>query len=256
MSDQRNLVLRGKQIAEDSAGNICLDDIWVLAKAPNTKQPKFWRGIRSVQGLVTEVQKKVTSDYLKRNLPLSPVLYSKQGRGNKGTFAHPILAAAYAGYLSPKLEIEIREIWLRYRSGDATLADEILQRASTEANVWAGVRALSRAQRVKYTDTLKEHGVEGRGYMDCTEALYLNLLGAKSYHLRATRGLAKKASLRDNFSVPELSFVMAAEALSAERIADTGCQGNHECEQATGISASAIRRAIESDRTSRQRKLL
>jgi len=49
---------------------------------------------------------------------------------------------------------------------------------------------------------------------------------------------------------------MAAEALSAERIADTRCQGNTECEQATGISASAIRRAIESDRLTSQRKLL
>lgn len=29
-----------------------------------------------------------------------PVAYAKRGRGNAGTYAHPILAASYAGYLS------------------------------------------------------------------------------------------------------------------------------------------------------------
>ncbi|SRR5579883_238219 len=59
-------------------------------------------------------------------------------------------AAAYAGYLSPKLELEVREVWLRYGSDDATLADEILQRATAEENRWAGARAISRSQGVTY----------------------------------------------------------------------------------------------------------
>lgn len=37
----------------------------------------------------------------------------------KGYYAHPILATAYAGYLAPDLEIEIRQVYLRYRAGDA-----------------------------------------------------------------------------------------------------------------------------------------
>lgn len=64
------------------------------------------------------------------------------------------MAAAYAGYLDPNLEVEIREVWLRYRAGDATLADEILQRASAEANHWAGMRALPKVdQTVGSADT-------------------------------------------------------------------------------------------------------
>ena len=256
MSECQSLVLRGVTISEDANGNICLDDIWRLAKAPVGKIPKFWKRGRAAQSLIIEVQKKVTNSNLKSNHPMSPVIYAGRGRGKEGTFAHPILAAAYAGYLSPKLEIEVREIWLRYRAGDATLADEILQRASAEANAWAGVRALSRSQRVGYTKTLQIHGVAGRGYLDCTEALYLNLLGGKSYELRSQRGLPRKSNLRENFDIAELSFVMAAEALSAERIEEENCAGNIACEVATSRSASVIRRAIEEDRTTRQQKLL
>ncbi len=255
MSDRRVLVLRGKLISEDGAGNICLDDLWELSRKPETNSPKRWRVTKGAQALISELQKKVINSDLKGESPYHPVIYAKQGRGNVGTFAHPVLAAAYAGYLSPKLEIEIREIWLRYRAGDASLADEILQRASKEANEWAGRRALSRAQRIAYTDTLKAHGVTGRGYPDCTDAVYLHLLGGRASKLRADKGLPAKSNLRNGLSIAELSFVMAAEALSAERIEEEDRQGNQECVEASATSASAIRKAILNDRRDRQPRL-
>jgi hypothetical protein len=82
-----------------------------------------------------------------------------------------------------------------------------------EENRWAGARAISRSQRVAYTDTLKKHHVTGPGYMHCTEAVYTKLLGGRSRQIRVARGLEPMANIRDNLSVAELSFVMAAEAL-------------------------------------------
>jgi hypothetical protein len=250
------ITLHGKTITEDAFGNLLLDDLWELSKAKASKQPKHWRTSAVAKQLIQELQKKVTNSNLKQKSLATPVVYAKQGRGNLGTFAHPILAAAYAGYLSPKIEIEVREIWLRYRAGDATLADEILQRATAEANLWAGTRALSRSQRVAFTDVLKAHGVQGKGYMHCTEAVYLSLLGGHSFELRTQRGLAVKTNLREKFDVPELSFVMAAEALSAERIEEENSQGNFECQRATARSAKAIRKAIDEDRRDRQRSMI
>jgi hypothetical protein len=175
------------------------------------------------KGLVTELQKKVTNSLLKENKPNFPVLYAKVGRGNSGTFAHPILAAAYAGYLSPKLEIETREVWLRYRSGDPTLADEILQKASPEDNQWVGVRALGRSKRVEFTAVLQEHGVEGIGYALCTDAVYEGLFDANAQQLRVDKGLVKKsAKLRDAMDTDELVSVMFAESLARSRIVDEG----------------------------------
>jgi hypothetical protein len=161
------------------------------------------------------------------------------------------LAAAYE---SPKLELEVREVWLRYRAGDATLADEILEHASAEENKWAGTRALARSQRVFFTGVLKKHYVGGRGYMECTEAAYMTLLDGKSFQIRQRRGLPERANLRDNLSIAELSFVMA-EALAAESIEEQHSLGNDECVDATSASAASIRNAIEADRKSRQGRL-
>ena len=256
MSQDTEITIRGRAIREDGDGWICLDDIWEAAKARETRAPRRWRLTGPAARLIAELQKNVATSALKQKTAFKPVVYAKVGRGNKGTFAHPILAAAYAGYLSPKLEIEVREVWLRYRSGDATLADEILQRASEEENRWAGMRALARSQRTSYTGVLKNHGVAGRGYMLCTDAVYAQLLGAPAWRLRQHRQIAKRANLRDHLSISDLSFVMAAEALAAERIEDEDRQGNAECVDASGRSAAAIRDAVERDRRDRQRKLL
>lgn len=256
MSGSQQIQLRGKLISEDERGNLRMDDIWTLAGSPETKSPMKWRNSRAAQPLISELQQRITTDNIKRGSPNFQVIYSPIGTSITGTFGHPILAAAYAGYLSPKLEIEVREIWLRYRSGDATLADEILERATAEENRWAGVRALSRSQRKSYTDALKDHGVSGKGYMECTEAVYLHLLGGKSYQLREKMKLPAKANLRNELSTDKLAYVMAAEALSSERIEEERRFGNSECVEASALGANAIRSAIEADRRNRQARLI
>ncbi|WP_339036051.1 KilA-N domain-containing protein [Bradyrhizobium symbiodeficiens] len=175
MNHTRSVVVRGSRISEDVNGHLSLDDLWRAARAAESKAPAKWRVSRTAQALIIELEKKIKISSLKENKPVAPSIYARRGRGSTGTFAHPILAAAYAGYLSPKLELEVREVWLRYRSGDATLADEILERATAEENRWAGARALSRSQRVAYTDTLKTHYVTGRGYRPSAEVLSTSL---------------------------------------------------------------------------------
>jgi hypothetical protein len=256
-NDNNALVIRGIALSEDGQGRVCLDDLWRLAKARDTQVPRYWRVSQPAKALIAELEKYSRNSANKEISPSLPVIYAKPGRGSKGTFAHPILAAAYAGYLSPKLEIEVREVWLRYRAGDASLADEILQRASAEDNHRVGVRALARARRKDFTQTLKEHGVKGKdGYMGCTEAVYVHLLGGRSWEIRQRLGLPKGCNLRDNLDAAGLAYVMAAETLSAERIAEEERRGNGDCAEASAISASAIRRAIEEDRRSRQKRLL
>lgn len=250
-TDSRQLVLRGVEVSQDEDNRICLDDLWRLSGGSPGRTPKQWRRTGPATALERALQEKVGNPHL-----FGSVISAKRGRGAKGTFAHPIIAAAYAGYLDPGLEVEIRDVWLRYRSGDPTLADDILQRASAEANHWAGVRALSRSRRRSYTDVLKAHGVAQKGYMECTEAVYLHLLGGKSYQIRAAMKLKPKANLREHLEADNLAYIMAAEALSAERIQEEERRGNAACAQASAISAQAIRRAIEDDRRNRQHRLV
>lgn len=248
-TSKHQLIVRGHVLAEDEYGRICLDDLWALADAKDTKKPKFWRLGAAAKSLKNALLNKVRNSNL--NAGGGDVIHAPRGQGRKGTYAHPILAAAYAGYLNPDLEVEMRDIWLRYRSGDASLADEILQRASAEANYRAAMRALSRAKRNDYTDTLKEHGVEDKGYMLCTEAVYQHLLGGRSRELRNKMSLPANTNIRDHLDANKLAFVMAAEALAIERIREEGRQGNDACITASVKCASAIKSAIEADRRNR-----
>ncbi|MGE3871282.1 MAG: KilA-N domain-containing protein [Pseudorhodoplanes sp.] len=251
-----DVIIRGQRIRQDRLGLICLDDIWKAAKSTKGREPRRWRDLGATKRLEEELQKHVATTALKDNKALYPVAYAERGRGSSGTFAHPILAAAYAGFLSPKLEIEVRAVWLRYRNADAALADEILQRASPADNEWAAVRAMARANRVNFTDVLRDHGVSESGYPLCTNSIYQQLLDGSAAQIRVRRGLPKKANLRDNLGTAELSYVAAAENLAADRIREEERSGNADCADASSRSAGFIREAIERDKKDRQRRLI
>jgi hypothetical protein len=254
---QLELTLRGKAIAEDAHGRICLNDIWEASGAGISKEPKHWRGNKGAIELIDELQKKVTAGYLKEGRENVLVIEAQRGRGARGTFAHPVLAAAYAGYLNPKLEIEVREVWLRFRAGDVKLADEIMDRADKADNEWMAKRSISRATRLGYTDALKDHGVQdSRGYADCTNATYRGLFGRTAGQLKLERGVKKNGSLRDAMDLKELATVSFAEVLSTDRMADENSRGTIECYAATSKVAGAVRKLIDADLADRQRRML
>jgi len=252
----RLLAIRGRPIRFDENGLACLNDIWKAAGFTKNQRPDDWARLPTTLARMEKVLALTTGksrNYVKADI--LRVLKTRVGK-DSGTWADVRLALDYAEYLNPALAIEVKEVFLRYKAADATLADDVLQRASAEENRWAGIRALSRSNRKSYTLTLKQHGVVAKGYMDCTEAVYQALLGGKSYELRARRGLPPKTNLRDHMNVEELSYVMAAEALSAERITEEDRQGNSQCIEASSIGSAAIRNAIDADRKARQRKML
>lgn len=241
-------VVRDREIRRTDDDRICLNDLWRAAGSPANKEPSDWRGLPSTKGLIltlTQSPEKFGGN------PNTVWIGGKGGRGG-GTFADPRLALDYAEYLSPALALEVKEVFLRARSGDETLADEVLDRASPEANEWAAVRALGRAQRRRFTDCLQEHGAKGSDYAVCTDSVYRGLYGKGAAMLKADKGLPKKANLRDAMSADELTYVLAGEALARERITEESSQGGEECRIATLRSALNIRKAIEIDRADRR----
>jgi hypothetical protein len=244
--------LRGKFIQVDVNGLVSLNDIHKAAGFRTSKRPFDWQRIPSTNALIIATYERVTGD--SRKVYRMSAVYKVTA---EGTWAHPILAAAYAGYLKPELEVEMREVWLRYRSADPALADEILQRATGEQNEWAARRAMGRAVRGAYTAELHERGVtEPLHYATCTNETYSGLFGSTAKKLKESRGLPKSANLRDHMSMKELAFLAASEALAIERMEDVEAKGFPECKTATSKAACAIRSAITSDRQDRQRKLV
>lgn len=163
-------------------------------------------------------------------------------------------ALAYAEYLNGDLAMEVREVFLRYKAADPALADEMLARATPQANEWAGKRAIGRAVRHRFTDTLQAHGVAGIGYAQCTDAQYVALFDKRAKDLKKERGLTKSGALRDAMETVELVYIAAAEQLASDRIMEEVCQGNSECRDASGRSATFIREAIDRDKADRRKR--
>jgi len=245
-------VIRGRQIHVDENNLVCLNDIHRAAGFSVSQRPGDWRDNPSTGPLQIAALKRITGksgNWTKADW--KSVIYAKRGQAG-GTYAHVYLALAYAEYLNPNLAIEVKEVFIRYKTADATLADDILQRAGAEANEWAGTRALGRSVRNQYTDALRDHGAQGKDYGMCTNALYGALFDSDAKQLKRAKAVPAKASLRDAMSTSELVYVMAGETLSTERITEEECSGGEACRIATGKSARFIRQAIEADRNDRR----
>lgn len=244
--------VRGHTIRTDENGLICLNDIHRASGFQKERRPGDWRDNASTGPLQIAVLERITGktgNWTKDEW--RSAIYATRG-AQGATWADVRLALAYAEYLNPKLALEVKEVFLRYKAADATLADDILERSSPEANEWAGTRALARSARRSYTDTLKDHGAKTKDYGACTNTLYGALFDKTAAQLRTAKAISPKANLRDAMSTDELVYVMAGETLSRERIIEERSDGGEACRVATGKSATFIRNAIEADRKDRK----
>lgn len=259
MSDNATaaLAIRGRDVRFDENGLACLNDIWKAAGYSKNRSPAQWqrlpgtnRKIERVLELIVGKSHNYTAEDMRR-------VYRAYRGANGGTYADIRLALDYAEYLNPKLAIEVKEVFLRFKAGDATLADEVLQRASAEDNEWVAKRALGRAARLSYTDHLKDRGVkQGYEFGNCTNETYLGLFNRTAAELKQERALAKSASLRDAMSVNELVKVAFSEVLSVERMEAEDAQGYNQCRMATRVAASSVRRALEANKENSQLRLI
>ena len=241
-------VVREQSIRSNAEGLVCLNDIWSIAGSDKNRRPAIWRRGALAKRLVGAL-----SDRIVRNShnSKSPALIMSKRGANGLTYAHIVLAQAYAEYLDADLAVEVREVFLRYRSGDASLADEILERASSEENRRVAIRAMGRVTRGKFTDVLQDHGVTQPYYGICTNVVYQTVLGKPAAALKQSLGVASNSSLRDAMSITQLAAVNFAEALSVDRIEATDCRGGPECQQATAAASRTVRDALDAEKRSR-----
>lgn len=253
----KSLAIRGRNVRFDENGLACLNDIWQAAGFTKTQRVNDWSRLPTTRRKIERVLEIVTGksrDYEKADM--IRVFRTVRGR-NAGTYADVRLALDYAEYLNPKLAIEVKEVFLRYKAGDATLADEVLQKASAEANEWAAKRALGRSARLTYAAELQARGVkQGYEFGLCTNETYVGLFNRTAAELKSDKGLTKSASLRDSMSVSDLVKVAFSEVLSVERMENEKAQGFPQCRMATRVAAGSVRRALEANKQDSQPRLL
>lgn len=122
------LSLRGSRISEDAEGNVCLNDLWQLVGSPPNGRPTDWHRHKRTEALEAALQERMV-EFLHHSEEAARATFYVAGKGRASkSFAHPVLALDYAELLEPALGVEIREIFLRYRGSDISLANDILDR--------------------------------------------------------------------------------------------------------------------------------
>lgn len=220
----KHLTIGGTQIRANEAGLVSLTDLFAAAQAEGLadgkQDPRQWKRRDGEQfiGFMTE----------QLNVSERHIYIGTRGKGG-GTFAHWQIALAYAKYLSPKLHMQVNEIYARFKAGDVTLADEIAERATPEQQEWLAKRTAAKVSRNQLTSTLAAHGVNGRGFADCTNAIYRPILGGKKSEICAQRGLSKATNLRDVMDMEQLVRTQLSEIVARKNIERFNARGNERC---------------------------
>jgi hypothetical protein len=231
ITDEISMDFNGQQIRSKD-GLICLTDLWKASGKPKGKlDPRLWKKYTGEQ-FIDSVAKKL-------NVSTQNIYKTKRGRGG-GTYAHWQIALAYAKYLSHELHMHVNEVYMRYRFGDITLADEIADKASPEDQEWLVIRTLGKVARNQFTHILSIHYVRGRGYADCTNAVYIPILGGTAREIREQKGLPVKANVRETLNIKQLLAVGLSEVLATEKIENEDLYGNKQCKEACSISAKKV----------------
>jgi phage regulator Rha-like protein len=122
---------------------------------------------------------------------------------------------------------------------------ELEQQAAVQTKIdaeiiWQQQRQAGKEVRANFTNTLKNHGVSGFGFAQCTNGIYQPLFGATASKLRKKRGLAKQASLRDTMNVEELAFTTVAEVVASQHMDANKDHGNSPCYKTCKTSGQAV----------------
>lgn len=161
------------------------------------------------------------------------------GRGQQNTPVTDLqgwlyILALLPGAMGKKYREEAANLVTRYIQGDAELALEVIDRTEDPKELKRiEQRAKGKLTRKVFTTALAQHGVEGRGYADCTNNVYLGLHGGTAKELKKQRGLAKRENLRDNMTASEISQIDFAEDLTTQRLKKINARGNEQCASET-----------------------
>lgn len=251
------ITLGGQPLKTNAEGLVSLTDLFKAAQAAgwaNGKlDPRQWaRAPKATKSGTSGRTSQVAGpgqDFIQfvaeqLNVGAAHIYKATKGKGG-GTFAHWQIALAYAKYLSPELHMQVNEVYARFKTGDVTLAAEIADKAKPADAAWLARRVQSTVARNQLTSTLAAHGVAGKGFADCTNAIYRHVLGGKKSEVCAQRGLRKSTNLRDVMSVEQLTMTAMSELVAQRRIEVKNQRGNKACADSCDHAAWSVAKLMQ-----------
>lgn len=107
-----------------------------------------------------------------------------------------------------------------------------------KSDQWIRTRLESKIGRKAFTDTLKEHGVNGQGYALCTDAHNKAIIGMTAADYKKQHGVK---SVRDSLPTPLIGATILLEEGSMHKIKKDNAQGNRECLNACEAQAEKMK---------------
>ncbi|HHF1625061.1 TPA: KilA-N domain-containing protein [Haemophilus influenzae] len=101
---KNQIILANEVIALDEHGRISLNTLHKLSGEGSAKKPDNWLRLQSTQELLAEIRQ--FSDL--RTDPLIVI----NGGNERGTYAHELLAVSYAGWISPRFQLQVNQAFL------------------------------------------------------------------------------------------------------------------------------------------------
>lgn len=231
--------LGGQPLKTNEAGLVSLTDLYQVAQgagwAEGKRDPRRWK-LQDGEQFIAFMAENL-------NVPKRDIYKATRGKGG-GTFAHWQIALAYAKYLSPELHMQVNEVYARFKSADVTLAAEIADKAKPADAEWLARRVQGTVAHNQLTGTLAAHGVAGKGFADCTNAIYRNVLGGKKSEVCAALGLRKSTNLRDIMNAEQLTITAMSELVARKTIDRVNARGNSACEQHCDLASHKVVRLV------------
>jgi len=106
-------VIAGITITVDKDGRYNLNALHKASGGEKKNNPSYWLSLQGTQELILELEQQLSDTEISVS-----VVQSIKGGINQGTFAHELLAVSYAGWISPKFQLMVNQVFLDYKKGE------------------------------------------------------------------------------------------------------------------------------------------
>ncbi|MCO6540505.1 MAG: KilA-N domain-containing protein [Gilliamella sp.] len=106
-------VIAGISITTDKEGRYNLNALHKASGGEKKNNPSYWLSLQGTQELILELEQQLSDAEISVS-----VVQSIKGGLNQGTFAHELLAISYAGWISPKFQLMVNQVFLDYKKGE------------------------------------------------------------------------------------------------------------------------------------------
>lgn len=202
------LVIRATRISSDANGNVCLNDLYEVAGRPENLQASQWVRHKRTQSLKSALDDRIVCATHRSEEEVARTTYYVSGRGVKAkTYAHPVLALEYAECLNPDIGVEVKEVFLRYRADDISLANDILDRIAEQVRddeMRVHIRGEITMRNKELAGEGKKAGCRGWEYSELHNSGYRGLYnGLDEGGIHRLKKLTKSQTILDHMSAAE-----------------------------------------------------